>query len=270
LIIDLHVHSVFSDGASHPQDICYMAKKRRIKVVVTDHDTVAGQKALLKICPEVTLPIYAMERTSKVCIEIDGKCYPAHVNVYCPDEFSWHEVPGRLQDMRDWASLNGCVLQWNHPFYWFFKVPPWKWRKMAKEGSKLVEAVEVWNGNSTRIQNFLFPNAWGHRALTKKALLTGPRGWTANTDSHLPWHIGLSATYLPIEGETFDDFAEAIRKAKPFRMRNNPTVDRLMMVSRWVAPSLKTIMKVIGRGPMLEWWDPFDPYWAYMREKITS
>ena len=266
MIVDLHTHSVFSDGASHPQDICYIAKKRAIKVVITDHDTVAGQKALLRICPEVTLPVYAMERTAGVCIEVDGKCYPAHVNVYCPDEFGVREVPERLQDMRDWADLHGCVLQWNHPFFWFFKVPPWLWGKMAKEGAKLVEAVEVWNGNNTYFQNLLFANAWGLRALRKKDLLKGPRGWTSNSDGHLPWHIGLSATFLPIEEDTFDGFAEALRRAKPMMMRLNPLVDRVMLLSRWTFPALKTVVKLLGRGAMLDWWDPFDPYWSYMRE----
>lgn len=267
MIIDLHVHSVFSDGASHPQDICYMAKKRKVRVIVTDHDTVAGQKALLQICPEVTLPVYAMERTAGVCIEVEGKCYPAHVNVFCPHEFSAEEVPGRMQDMRDWASFNGCVLQWNHPFYWFYKVPPWHWRKMAREGSSLAEAVEAWNGNSTLVQNLLFANSWGVIALRKKDLIKGPRGWTANTDAHLPWHIGLSSSLLPVEEETFDSFAEALRKARPLFMRSNPAVDRIMLASRWLSPKLRIVVKLLRREAMLDWWDPFDPFWVYMRRE---
>jgi predicted metal-dependent phosphoesterase TrpH len=42
-IIDLHIHSTFSDGTLTPTEIVKLAEKRKIKVVaLTDHDTING------------------------------------------------------------------------------------------------------------------------------------------------------------------------------------------------------------------------------------
>lgn len=42
-IIDLHIHSTYSDGSMTPSEIMELAEKKRIKALaVTDHDTVAG------------------------------------------------------------------------------------------------------------------------------------------------------------------------------------------------------------------------------------
>ena len=41
--IDLHVHSIYSDGTDTPRQILERAKKNGLKVVsITDHDTVSG------------------------------------------------------------------------------------------------------------------------------------------------------------------------------------------------------------------------------------
>ena len=49
MFANLHVHSTFSDGTDTPLQLCIIAKQHNIQVIsITDHDTVSGQKALIK------------------------------------------------------------------------------------------------------------------------------------------------------------------------------------------------------------------------------
>lgn len=43
--IDLHMHSVYSDGALTPDELVIYAKEKRLSAIsLTDHDTIAGLK----------------------------------------------------------------------------------------------------------------------------------------------------------------------------------------------------------------------------------
>ncbi len=54
LLIDLHIHSLCSDGTVSPEGLASMAKKHGISVVsLTDHDTVEGIPAFLRSCRKV-------------------------------------------------------------------------------------------------------------------------------------------------------------------------------------------------------------------------
>ena len=45
---NLHMHSIYSDGADTPQELCRLAEQHNIQVIsITDHDSVGGQKALI-------------------------------------------------------------------------------------------------------------------------------------------------------------------------------------------------------------------------------
>lgn len=51
LKIDLHVHSVYSDGTFTPERIVAMARRRKITVLgLTDHDTLDGQDEFVRAC----------------------------------------------------------------------------------------------------------------------------------------------------------------------------------------------------------------------------
>ena len=47
-MIDLHTHSVYSDGTNTPGELLQMAEERGLKALaLTDHDTVGGVEPLL-------------------------------------------------------------------------------------------------------------------------------------------------------------------------------------------------------------------------------
>ena len=48
MFADLHMHSTYSDGTDTPLELCRLAVEHNVRVIsITDHDSVAGQKALL-------------------------------------------------------------------------------------------------------------------------------------------------------------------------------------------------------------------------------
>lgn len=52
-IIDMHVHSTFSDGSYSPEQLAHAAKKRGVSLLsLTDHDTTAGTERFLHACRE--------------------------------------------------------------------------------------------------------------------------------------------------------------------------------------------------------------------------
>jgi predicted metal-dependent phosphoesterase TrpH len=77
-MIDLHVHTDYSDGTCTPQELLELARREDLDALaVTDHDTVAGYDALRKL--------EAPERPEVICgIEVTCKLHgrPAHLLGY--------------------------------------------------------------------------------------------------------------------------------------------------------------------------------------------
>lgn len=54
--IDLHIHSIFSDGTCTPMEIARVARRKGISVLaLTDHDTLDGQEAFSEACDRCSL-----------------------------------------------------------------------------------------------------------------------------------------------------------------------------------------------------------------------
>jgi len=53
MFFDLHVHSIYSDGANTPAEIIKYAQSIGLSgIALTDHNEVAGAREALKVCPE--------------------------------------------------------------------------------------------------------------------------------------------------------------------------------------------------------------------------
>lgn len=51
-MIDLHIHSTYSDGSLTPEEIINYSKAQGLKAIsITDHDTIDGVREALQICP---------------------------------------------------------------------------------------------------------------------------------------------------------------------------------------------------------------------------
>ncbi len=65
--IDLHMHSIYSDGSNTPQELLDMALKKKLKyIALTDHDFIEGSKILVAL-PHPGITIYSgVEMNAKV------------------------------------------------------------------------------------------------------------------------------------------------------------------------------------------------------------
>ena len=65
-IMDLHTHSIYSDGNLTPEEIVREASKRKIGVLaITDHDNIEGSKELVKLPHKDILVYSGVELTAK-------------------------------------------------------------------------------------------------------------------------------------------------------------------------------------------------------------
>ena len=69
-MIDLHIHSIHSDGTKTPSELLNLAKEKNIKILsLTDHDEIEGSRRLVET-PHEGITIYSgVELNAKVkCI----------------------------------------------------------------------------------------------------------------------------------------------------------------------------------------------------------
>lgn len=67
-MIDLHVHSVYSDGSCTPAELLGMAEERGIKALaLTDHDTVGGVAELLSLAEKTSVEVVPGIELSAEC-----------------------------------------------------------------------------------------------------------------------------------------------------------------------------------------------------------
>lgn len=64
-LIDLHTHSIYSDGEYEPEELVNLAKEKNIKVLsITDHDTLEGTKKLANLDDDIFY-IHGIELSAK-------------------------------------------------------------------------------------------------------------------------------------------------------------------------------------------------------------
>lgn len=114
LFADLHIHSIYSDGTFTLEEICDMAVCNNVGVIaVTDHNTIAGVKALQKIAKEKGL-------CSIAGVELDslynGKRCHILAYKFDPDSKELAEVAAgnkSLLDATDINTLNSIAVDYS-------------------------------------------------------------------------------------------------------------------------------------------------------------
>ncbi|HXY71233.1 MAG TPA: PHP domain-containing protein [Actinomycetota bacterium] len=100
--IDLHVHSMFSDGTFTPRRIVELARERDLSTVaLTDHDTIAGLDEAASAGEELGVEIVPGIEFSSV-----DRGNGVHVLCYYMDQEN-PELAGELQRLRDDRHLRG-------------------------------------------------------------------------------------------------------------------------------------------------------------------
>ncbi len=103
-MMDLHVHSHWSDGEHAPRELVQAAlKKGLFGIALTDHDTLAGLQELIQAGKELGLPVYGGIEIS--CMQQDGR--PLHLLGYAIPESGQETVEAFCRPFR--ISRNHAV-----------------------------------------------------------------------------------------------------------------------------------------------------------------
>jgi predicted metal-dependent phosphoesterase TrpH len=191
LRLEFHCHTVFSkDSLTRPGDLVKTCRHKGIdRVVVTDHNTIAGARAAQAIDPELVILGEEIATTR-------GEILAAFVTEEIPRGLTPQETIRRLKDQ-------GAFISVSHPFD--------EWRSGHWHEEDLLEilpqvdAIEVYNSRCMRPR---FNRK--ARQFAEKYQLAG----TVGSDAHAAFELGQSLMLLePFEGP--EELRSVIRKGIP-------------------------------------------------------
>lgn len=197
LRVEFHCHTIFSkDSLTSPRKLVETCRRKGIdRVIVTDHNTIAGAVVAQRIDPDHVI-------LGEEIMTTRGEILAAFVTEEIPRMLSPVETIKRLRDQNAFISVS-------HPFD--------EWRSGGWEESDLLEiiplvdAIEIYNSRCMR-------PVFNRRAMEfgKKYNLAG----TVGSDAHAAFELGRSLVLLePFEGP--DELRKIIRNAK-YQMRWSP------------------------------------------------
>lgn len=197
LKLEFHCHTNASkDSLTRPEDLVRAARKKGLdRLVITDHNSIAGAVAAQRLDPELVI-------VGEEIMTTRGEILAAYVTEEIPAGLSPLETIRRLREQ-------GAFISVSHPFD--------AWRKGGwKEADLLeiiphVDAIEIFN---SRCMDPRFNQR--AMAFAEKHNLPG----TVGSDAHAIFEVGKSVVWLdPFQGP--DGMREVIRQAK-YQMKLSP------------------------------------------------
>jgi predicted metal-dependent phosphoesterase TrpH len=189
--IEFHCHTIFSkDSLTKPRDLLAACRRKGIdRVVVTDHNTIAGARAAQSLDPERVI-------VGEEIMTTRGEVLAAFVSEEIPKGLTPQETIRRLKDQ-------GAFISVSHPFDTMRK-GGWKEPDLL-EILPDVDAIEVYN---SRCMNPRFNRE--ARQFAEKHNLAG----TVGSDAHVTFELGRSLMLLePFEGP--EELRKIIRTGTP-------------------------------------------------------
>jgi predicted metal-dependent phosphoesterase TrpH len=191
LRVEFHCHTRFSkDSLTHPRALVQTCRRKRIdRVVVTDHNTIAGARAAQALDPELVI-------VGEEIMTTRGEILAAFVSEEVPMGLSPKETLRRLKDQ-------GAFISVSHPFD--------RWRSGGWQKADLLEilpdvdAIEVYN---SRCMNLGFNRE--ARGFAEEHNIAG----TVGSDAHAAFELGRSLLLLEYF-ETPEDLRKIIRMGIP-------------------------------------------------------
>jgi len=178
LTVEFHCHTIYSkDSLTRPVDLVKTCRRKRIdRVIVTDHNTIAGARAAQAIDPKLVI-------IGEEIMTTRGEILAAFVTEEIPGGLTPQETIRRLKEQ-------GAFISVSHPFD--------QWRNGHWQEEDLLEilpdvdAIEVYNSRCMRPQF--------NRKARKFAEQHNIAG-TVGSDAHAAFELGRSQMLL----EPFDD-----------------------------------------------------------------
>jgi predicted metal-dependent phosphoesterase TrpH len=178
LHVEFHCHTnASSDSPTRPNDLVAAARRKGIdRLVVTDHNTIAGARIAQRLAPELVI-------LGEEIMTTRGEILAAFVTEEIPPYLSPAETIQRLKDQ-------GAFISVSHPFD-RLRSGAWQERDLL-EILPLVDAIEVYNSRC------MFPGF--NRAARRFAEQHNIPG-TVGSDAHALFEVGRSLLLLePFEG----------------------------------------------------------------------
>ena len=191
LYVEFHCHTIYSkDSLTQPQALVDTCRRKGIdRVVVTDHNTIAGARAAQALDPQRVI-------VGEEIMTTRGEILAAFVTEEIPPGLTPQETIRRLKDQ-------GAFISVSHPFDTLRK-GGWKEADLL-EILPEVDAIEVYN---SRCMNPRFN--WEAHQFAEKYDLAG----TVGSDAHVRFELGRSLMSLePFEGP--DGLRRIIRSGVP-------------------------------------------------------
>ena len=204
--IDLHTHSIYSDGADTPERMIARAKAIHMDgFALTDHDTTKGWKRTIEAGKRIGLTVIPGQ---EIAIRIGKRKVGEILALFLNEEIKLNQLPDTGEIVDRIKSQDG-ISAIPHPFN------SWSWRSnglkvidIARKRNKKVDAIEVMNGRNLKKSNHecdAFASKYGYSKI-------------AGSDAHTAWEIGNA--YTICDTNDIEEFRKLIKKKKTFTLGN--------------------------------------------------
>ncbi len=193
--LDCHIHSFRSgDSVNLPKTIIHKAKKKKVDVAITDHNSVRawneifslGKKAGVKVVKGEEIITFGSEEK-----KIEGELLGLFMNEFVKPDYYMEVIDAlRAQD---------ALIVVPHPFDFLrnnFSVLKTEWKK--------IDAIEVFNAR-------VYSDSFNCKAKSFAEFHGIPK--TAGSDAHFPEEIASSFLEIP-KAESLEDARKLIKKGK--------------------------------------------------------
>jgi len=189
--VEFHCHTIYSkDSLTHPADLVRVCQHKRIdRVVITDHNTIAGARAAQALDPDRVI-------VGEEIMTTRGEILAAFVSEEIPRGLTPQETIRRLKNQ-------GAFISVSHPFD--------RWRSGGWQEQDLLEilpevdAIEVYNSRC------MLPS---FNRKSRQFAETHQLAGTVGSDAHAAFELGQSLLLLdPFEGP--EELRNVIRRGIP-------------------------------------------------------
>jgi predicted metal-dependent phosphoesterase TrpH len=210
LRVEFHCHTVYSkDSLTRPESLIETCRRKGIdRVIITDHNTIAGAQVARRLDPERVI-------TGEEIMTTRGEILAAFVQEEIPAMLSPQETIARLRQQDAFISVS-------HPFD-ALRSGHWAQADLL-EILPLVDAIEGFNA---RCMNPAFNHQAAQFALEHGVAVT------VGSDAHAAFELGRASLLLP-EFKNARELRQVIRQGQPQQRLSSPLVHMTSRYAVWV------------------------------------
>jgi predicted metal-dependent phosphoesterase TrpH len=207
--VDMHFHTVHSDGAAKVSDVLAKIRKKGIGVAITDHNEISGVIEAYKLKKDADFIIPGIEVKSVEGIDILfyfseieelKKFFNKEILPNLKRFFLKTKTTLSVDKLLSLSKRYGCLCSVAHPFGYNMRAGKNDIYEKHRESLETFECYEVLNGGTGRKNN--------ERALS----VLGERCFTAGSDGHSIFTLGNVITCA--DAKDANGFLKAIRSRK--------------------------------------------------------